>query len=468
MSSIRSKVVWNFLLIIVFIVLLLGGLFLGTIYQYYYGSALQALSERAKFTVDYNNRYNSLSPLQERARNILKELAKDEISRVEVLDLEGNLIRDSYGFTSKRKIDTSDVQSALLGEPGKWIGLNTDTKERIMALSYPLKNGDRVVGVLRYTTSIEQVDRMVMRTAWIIIGIGVAVILVSLAVSLLLANRIVRPIREVTDVAQSMAQGDFHNKAVKRHDDEVGHLADTLNYMADEILRNDRLKNEFISSISHELRTPLTSIKGWSETLVSGDLNEKEETLTGLSVISKETDRLIGLVEDLLDFSKLQSGNMKMHREPVDVNRLVKDIYQQFAGNCQRRRMELQISLAENSLYVFGDQNRLKQVLINLLDNAMKFTQENGVIRIMTRTEGSLVQLIVEDEGEGISPEAVKYVTEKFYKADNRQPGSGLGLSICQEIAQLHGGTLQVTSELGQGTTVTVELPRMPEEEKVL
>ncbi|WP_068774369.1 ATP-binding protein [Paenibacillus sp. FJAT-26967] len=465
MSSIRSKVVWNFLLIIVFIVLLLGGLFLGTIYQYYYGSALQALSERAKVTVEFYNKYFAMSSLQERARDILQELGNDEMTRVEIVDLNGNLIIDSYGFASKRKIETADVQSALLGEPGKWIGMNADTKERILALSNPLKNGDRIVGVLRHTTSIEEIDAMVMKTAWIIIGIGAAVILVSLSVSLILANRIVRPIRELTGVAQNMAQGDFHNKALKRNDDEVGHLAETLNYMAEEILRNDKLKNEFISSISHELRTPLTSIKGWSETLVSGDLSEKEETMMGLSVISKETDRLIGLVEDLLDFSKLQSGNMKMLREPVDVNRIVQEMYQQFAANCQRRKMILQISLADKPTFVIGDSNRLKQILINLLDNAMKFTPENGVIRIAAEQDEHQVRLIVEDQGEGISPEAVKYVTDKFFKADNRQPGSGLGLSICQEIAQLHGGTLEISSRLGEGTTVTVALPRLIEEE---
>ncbi|MGN7383113.1 ATP-binding protein [Paenibacillus sp. SAFN-117] len=459
MKTIRGRMMLGYGIVILGVVLILGVLFVGTVRQYYYGSATQALSERAAVSARFYGQYLDEYSLGDQSRYIFENEITEDFTRVEVIDLYGNLVIDSYGLPPGKKTPTPDIQAALKGSAETWMGIDPDTKERILALSQPLMQDSRMIGILRYTTSIKRVDEVLNKITGAAIGVGLAVVCLSLLVSWLMARRIVSPIGELTTVAKYMAGGDFSRKAEKRYDDEVGHLADTLNYMAEEIVRNEKLKNEFISSVSHELRTPLTSIKGWSETLLSGGLEEKEETKLGLGVITKETDRLIGLVEDLLDFSKLQSGGMGIRCGLVDINRLVEEIGEQFIASGNRHKLNIEVELGEGPLELTADRNRLKQVMVNLLDNAIKFTPEGGTIRLTTAREEEEVRIQVEDTGEGIQAENIKRVTEKFFKGTTRYPGSGLGLSICKEIVQLHKGRMGISSVFGQGTIVTIWLP---------
>lgn len=446
-------------IVILFVVLILGALFIGSVRQYYYGSVQQTLSERAAVSARFFSQYLDEYSLREQSRYIYESAIDDDFTRIEVFDLQGNLVIDSYGLQPHEKVLTPDITAALKGSTQTWTGISPETNEKIFALSQPLMQGNRAIGVIRYTTSIEQVDQVVNQFTLVGIGVGVIVFLFSWLISTQLAKRIVSPIDELTNAAAHMAEGDFTRKAEKRYNDEVGHLADTLNFMADEIVRNDKLKSDFISSISHELRTPLTSIKGWSETLISGGLNEQEETKLGLKVISKETDRLIGLVEDLLDFSKLQSGNQKLKEEPIDLNHLVEEIGHQFAASLRGKHIHLVVETKEPQLIVHADRNRLKQVMVNLLDNASKFTSEEGTIRLTAGREENWAAIKVTDDGLGIPEDSLRRVTDKFYKADSRSPGSGLGLSICKEIVEQHNGSLNIYSKPGVGTTVKVSLP---------
>ncbi|MEV2687899.1 ATP-binding protein [Paenibacillus larvae] len=473
MNSIKSRILWYFMITILFVVMTLGGFFILTITQYYYGSVTQILSERSNMAVSYYNKYLSKSnlsksnlsksnlsksTLQDKVHSLLEFISRDDFTKIEFLDTSGKLILDSYGLISSKIIDSPDVKKALKGEAESSIGKNPETGERILSLSNPLKEGDKIVGVIRYSTSVDNIDKTVRNITIVAIFIVVLVVFVSLAVSYLLAKRIVRPLQEVTHAAKEMALGNFDTKAEKHHEDEVGHLADTLNFMADEIQKNDKLKNEFISSISHELRTPLTSIKGWSETLVSGEFQDPEETRLGINIISKETDRLIGLVEDLLDFSKLQSGNLKISMIKLKLNPLVKEIGAQFGASCARKQIRLEVQAEEEPIHIMGDGNRIKQILINSIDNAMKFTPQGGVITVSLKQEGKEALITVQDTGEGIPPEILKHVTEKFFKGTSRQ-GNGLGLSICKELTELQGGKMTIESVFGEGTTITIRFP---------
>ncbi|WP_409340878.1 ATP-binding protein [Paenibacillus sp. MBLB4367] len=459
LKSVRSRVVWSFVAVIVFIITVLGGLFIATVKQYYYGSAVEAMRERASVTTAFYNQYVTAIFIQEKARYIFENVSPDELAKIEIIDMNGKLVLDSNGFASGITINTDDVKRALKGESASWVGTDPATHEKILAISNVLWENDRSIGIIRFTTSLELVDQAIARVTRLALAAGSIVILLSLAMSLLLARRIVKPIRELTSVAKVMAGGNFNKKAIKRNDDEIGRLADTLNYLSEEITKNDRLKNEFISSVSHELRTPLTSIKGWSETLLSGDLDDRDETKLGLKVITKETERLIGLVEELLDFSKLQAGAVKMVRETVDVNRLASDIGNQFHAGGSRKGLHFRVDTCEENLLITGDGNRLKQVLVNLIDNAIKFTPVSGEVRLETMREESFAVIRVQDNGDGIAPEDLPHVTDKFYKGSTSRPGNGLGLSISKELVELHGGTLKVESRLNEGTVVTLSLP---------
>ncbi|MBC7347299.1 MAG: HAMP domain-containing protein, partial [Clostridia bacterium] len=254
--------------------------------------------------------------------------------------------------------------------------------------------------------------------------------------------------------------GDLTVTVTPRFRDEIGRLAATLNHMTRELQRLDRLKNEFISSISHELRTPLTSIKGFVVTLLEGLPAEEEELRRGLEIINRETDRLTGLVEELLDFSRLAAGQLTLRLSPVDLARLVQETAEQMRPRAVRQGIDLQITIKDHFPPVEADADRLKQVLVNLVDNALKFTPAGGKIIVALERLGQNLALKVADTGVGIDPEELPLVTQRFYRG-RRAPagGSGLGLALCQEIVSRHGGSLEIVSRLGEGTSVTVLLP---------
>ncbi|MDF2680632.1 MAG: sensor histidine kinase, partial [Brevibacillus sp.] len=445
--------------ILLLIVLVLEGLFYWAVHTYYFGTATEALVTRSTTFTNFINKYATGYRLKDKARYILENASNEEYAKIEIIDLSGKVIQNSYGFQTGEVINTPDVSDALKGMTGIHVGKSPQTRERVIAVSTPLTFGAEYAGVLRYTISAEPLYHAVNQIALYGAGVGAGVVFFAFALSLIIAKRIVDPIEDLTNAATQMATGNFSARAVKRYDDEVGTLAEAFNYMAAEIGKNEKLKNDFISSVSHELRTPLTSIKGWGETLISGGLNEPEETMLGLEVISKETDRLIGLVEELLDFSKFQSGEMKLFLERMDLREVLDDLHLQFAIRSQDKEVDLQMEIPSAPLAVMGDFNRLKQVFVNLLDNAFKFTPRGGSISVAATESGGRLIISVTDTGEGIDAGDLPHITGKFYKGRSKQSGSGLGLSICKEIVELHGGRLFVNSLLGQGTTITVDLP---------
>lgn len=226
------------------------------------------------------------------------------------------------------------------------------------------------------------------------------------------------------------------------------------------VVVTDQAKNEFISSISHELRTPLTSIKGWAETMQ--DLQDDPAVVEeGLNIISKETDRLIILVNDLLDFSKLQGHRIALKKEEFSINHLLTDIHNQFSVRCHQEKVKMTILTDNKESWVIADYNRLKQVFVNIVDNALKFTagKPRAEIKISSQVLDDQIVMIIEDNGSGISPEDLKRVKEKFYKGSSNKSGTGLGLSIASEIMELHGGKMLIDSALGKGTKVVLVMP---------
>ena len=272
------------------------------------------------------------------------------------------------------------------------------------------------------------------------------------------------PIKKLTIVAEEMAGGDLGVRSDTNSRDEIGKLAKTLDYMAEEIQKREQLKNEFISSISHELRTPLTAIKGWVITLDDSQ-TDKDTLKMGLNIIEKETDRLVNMVEELLDFSRLSSGKMTLNKKEVSIKAISDYIDVYMSARARRENKRLNINLDSENKKIYVDIDRIKQVLINLLDNAFKFTEAEGTISIsFTAVEGSL-KIVVQDDGSGITKEDLPRVKEKFYKGKNAKSKNGIGLSICDEIVKLHNGEIFIESEEGKGTSVTVILPVIKEEE---
>lgn len=459
MRSIKGRLYRQNGIIIISIVLILEAIFLLVVRNYYFETTERELLNKAEVLGSFYNKYLINEKIYEKARYILENNSKDFKYYMQVFDTNQKMITDSNGLKSNETIDSIDIVNALDGSNKVIITRDRSSNERIMAVSIPLYHLDDISGVLRYVISIEDIDKMVMKISGIAIVIGFVVILVIFVLSSFLAKDIVQPIKELIDSAEIMAKGDFSKRTVKRNNDEIGKLSDTLNYMAKEIQNSNSIKNEFISSISHELRTPLTAIQGWSEIILCGEVESAEEQREGLKIISGEARRLSGLVEELLDFSKFQSGGVTLDLKEVDINKLVEDVYSYFKKRLEQSGIKASLQLYGEKLNTIGDVNRLKQVLINIIDNSIKFTKPNNTILIKTSFKKEFVIIRVEDKGIGISSQEIDKITEKFYKGKSKDAGSGIGLAICKEIIELHGGELYISSIENEGTKVSINLP---------
>ena len=459
MQSIRKQLVSNYVLVALIAVLLLESMFMVVISQYYLGGVERILMTGVETTANFYNRAASKGDIYVKSNYIFENLDMDENALVEVLDLNGRIIIDSTGSASGEVVNTADFTQALGGNITSWTG-RSELNELIIAVSAPIYDDNTVVGVLRYVSSLELVYQVIIRYVIFSLMFGLAVVCVAFIFARAMSKRILIPIQELVRVTEEVAQGNYKVTAIKYHNDEIGQLVDAVNIMTKEITRADQAKSEFISSISHELRTPLTSIKGWAETMQ--DMNDEPEIIEeGLGIIGKETDRLIILVNDLLDFSRLQAHRIELKKEEFSINHLLADIHNQFAVRCHQERVKMTLLTDNNEGWVFADYNRLKQVFINIVDNAMKFTvgRPKAEIKISSQILDDQIVMIIEDNGSGISPEDLKRVKEKFYKGSSNKSGTGLGLSIASEIMELHGGKMLIDSVQGKGTKVVLVMP---------
>ncbi|WP_346915665.1 HAMP domain-containing sensor histidine kinase [Clostridium sp.] len=461
MKSIKTKISSSNIIVIVITVLIVQIMIYIAVKGYYYSNLKDTIYGQIKISSDFYNTYLSSNTVKENIFNDNDTFWSNTDCRVQIIDSEGNVIMDSLGYISKEKILTKEVKSAFGGntQGEATTYQNANNNEKIISVAYPLFYDTDVNGVLRFSASTEGIDKSIREILYIIILLGVLVIFISSTISLFISNSIMKPLKLVSVGAEKMAKGNFNESIPKYSKDEIGNLADTLNYMCEEILKNERLKNEFISSVSHELRTPLTSIKGWAIVLESSDLEDKEEVREGLKIIESEVERLTYLVEELLDFSKLISGKITLRKEVLNISEFTQDILRQLEPKLLSRGIEVVFEdLQVKPIEV--DKNRMKQVLINVLDNAIKFSPNDSKIVISIMEDNKYLTISIKDHGYGISKEDLPHVKEKFYKGRNINASNGIGLSICDEIITQHEGILEIKSGLQKGTEVIIMLPK--------
>ncbi|ULL14703.1 sensor histidine kinase [Paenibacillus sp. H1-7] len=462
-KGIKRLVVSHYVLVVLLTLVLVESVFIYSVRTFYYNSIFNNLNNHAQVSASFYNKFHSdlnVLTFDKQLPDVTESFAHPS-AELQVITKQGTVLATTSGFDVREQIKTRDVTAAAQGTSGRWIGTNDPTGERIMAVATPLLWNGQPIAVLRYITSLQEVDRVIRNISGIALLIGFAILGAVSLVSLALANSIVRPVNRITAASALMAKGRFDVRVDESYRYELGDLAKTLNFMAQEIVKSDKLKNDFISSISHELRTPLTSIKGWSETILSGDLEDKDETKTGLRIISKETDRLVGLVEELLDFSRLEQKQLSLDIGQVDMEYLLNEVMLQMAAKARSKRVSFQyVRKGEASPpSIPGDPNRLKQVFLNIADNAVKFADPDTAITVTASVEPDALAVSIRDIGASIPMEHLSKITEKFYQVNPQGEGTGLGLAICKEIVELHGGKLAVSSSDTEGTAVTVRLP---------
>ncbi len=445
-------------LLVVFLLLL--ELLFSLMLRYYYLESVQtALESRAEVyqrTLELSNGNDSAS-WQTRSRELIGYFTDKDKMELQVLDASGKVLLSSTGFMPSTQA-IRGKKTELSSSFALWQGRN-GTGEPVMALTIPETDSDgKTVGCLRYVVSLKPVNRQIWLMSLLVLGFILFLILAVALSGSYFIRSIVRPVTAIGQTARRIALGDYDARLEKRNDDEIGALCDAVNFMAEEIATAERLKSEFISSVSHELRTPLTAIKGWSETLQT-DPGDRELVSRGLEVIGKEAGRLSGLVEELLDFSHMESGHIVLRRERLDVLAELEETVFLFRERARRAGLMLEYCGADGVRPVMGDADRLRQVFTNLLDNAVKYTPAGGRVRVEAAQLPGEVQVVIGDTGVGIAPEELPRVRQKFYQTDSSYFGSGIGLAMVDEIVRLHAGRLEIDSEPGVGTTVTVCLP---------
>ncbi len=429
---------------------------------YIYGEVENALYVRASAQAVLLERYmlTSSFDFEENAGELVESFTEKETMELQIVDADARILMSSSGFSIVQNARPADFDAASENEDGvgTWRGKN-ENGEAVMALCSIVYHEDgTVAGAMRYVVSLALVDQYITYISLVVVLAGIAVLFLMVLSGSYFINSIVTPVSELGIAARRIALGDYDSRIEKKYNDEIGELCDTINYMAGEIAATEQVKNDFISSVSHELRTPLTAIKGWSETLQQVD-GDPELTQKGLEVIAAEAERLSGIVEELLDFSRMQGGRMKLNFDRVDVPAELQEAVFLFRDRARRAGVSLQYVESANLPPITADRDRLKQVFINVIDNAIKYSDAGGRVRIEAAVMHEYVQVVISDSGIGIAPEDLPNVKSKFYKADKTRPGSGIGLALADEIVRRHGGWLDIDSTLGVGTTVSVMLP---------
>lgn len=466
-GGITRRWMFNSLAIILAILLVFGVAFVLSMRSYYYKSVEYSLSSRldslSSFLEQVNFSNTANNGFDVAAREFVESFQDKEKLEMQIVNAEGEAVVSSTGFEPEPGT-APDYLKALTDEHsrGVWTG-HTGGGEHVMAVSLAIIGPEgTTLGGLRYITSLSQVDRQIFLLIGIMVLIGAAVLFFVMLSGSYFISSIVRPVAEINRAARQIALGDYDSRIEKKTDDEIGELCDTINYMAGEISAAERMKNDFISSVSHELRTPLTAIKGWAETLRQGGASDQELTEKGLDVIVGEAERLSGIVEELLDFSRMQGGHLVMKFGRTDVLAELSEAVFLFRDRAVREGIELLYIEPESLPPVLGDHDRLKQVFINIIENAIKYSNRGGLIRVETADMGAHVQIVISDTGVGISKEDLPNIKNKFYKANKTRPGSGIGLALADEIIRRHKGRLDIDSEEGVGTTVTITIPVAP------
>lgn len=433
---------------------------------YYYSKAAAAVETKANTGVQLVETYaeRSEGDFYQACVDFTENFLPKDATVLQFVTPEGRIVVSSgKEVLSVRYARTEDISQAIeSGEVASFRGTDEETGERVMSASAPVydENGEPV-GILRYCMSLQQTDRKVILFCAVSYAFAIVILLVIYISGTYYVRSILDPISEITKTAKRIAGGSYGVQIKRQYDDEIGELADTINDMSNKISQNEKMQTEFVSSVSHELRTPLTAIGGWSETLLSGGATvDSADARRGLSIILRETKRLTGMVEELLEFTRMQDGRFTLSISLGNIRSDFEDTVFMYGNRLKNEDITLEYLDNDDDIpEIPCDIPRMRQVFLNLLDNAAKHGGEGGKITAEICREDAEVAIRIRDFGPGIPEDELPLVKKKFYKGSSKARGSGIGLAVCEEIVTMHNGTLTISNAEGGGILVTIRLP---------
>lgn len=465
--GIRRRWLINSISVLIMILAVLVVMFSLVMKNYYDNSILSDLESKARTASGYFGSYAASSDsgdLLTEAQEYVTSFEDGTRIELQFLSPSGKVLYSSNGLTlSGTMPETQDIKTLQeTQEIASWTGTFSQTGERITAVSAPLIYDGTMVGIMRYVTSMRLVDRQVaMLTLAAAAACLVILVLVYLS-NISFVRSIEEPVKNITGIAQRIAGGSYGIQVEKTFDDEIGDLTDAINDMSQRIKHAESMKSEFISSVSHELRTPLTAITGWAETIMNGEARDEQDIRKGMGIIASEARRLSSMVEELLEFSRIEDGRFTLSIEPIDIKAELEDAVYTYHEFLAAEGIAVYHHDCEEEFDpIPGDPDRLRQVFCNLLDNAAKHGGSGKRIDTEIYPMAGDIVITIRDYGPGIPPEELPNVKYKFYKGSSTARGSGIGLAVCEEIVTRHNGELNIRNaddEQG-GCVVEIRLP---------
>jgi len=434
------------------------------IYSYYFATIRTGLEAKARTATDFLANFvgRSYDDYYDSAFRFAESFREADRIELQFVNSDGMIMISTTAMTSGTSPGSPDIRTAIeTKQISTWVGRRAQTGERIMAASAPMVYADgEVIGVMRYVTSLRLVDRQVFQNILIVVGVGLVVLAMVYFLNLIFIRYVITPVSEITKMSKRIAEGSYGIQINNEYRDEIGDMVESINEMSLKIAQTEKIQAEFISSISHELRTPLTAITGWGETLsYSEDLDDS--TKKGLAIILKEARRLTKLVEELLEFTMIEDGRFTLNIMDIEIASELEDAIYTFRELLHQDELEFDYHHdLDDAVIIPGDSNRLKQVFLNIFDNALKYGREGKRIEVYIGKFDDVIAITIRDFGPGVADDELDNLKMKFYKGSNsKERGSGIGLAVCEEIIKYHGGNLELSNAIDGGFVVTIILP---------
>jgi len=458
--GIRKRWLLNSVSVVLLILALVVGTFSAALWSYYYNGTESDLMRKSSSTANSFRNYTRTLYWAAAQRTVSNYEEKNQLE-LQFLDVQGVIVYSGNDLISGTTPGTPDVLEALENQiTSSWIGNDPTTGERIVAATSPVVYQGQTVALIRYVSSLAGIDLQFFFAMAIVVVLAAAIFAMVYFSNLYFVRSIVEPLAGITETARLIADGSYGVQIEKKFDDEIGELTDTINDMSLKIRQSEKTQSEFISSVSHELRTPLTAITGWAETIQSGELRDTRDVKKGMDIIVSEARRLTNMVEELLEFSRIEDGRFTLTVEPLDLKAELEDAVYTYKEFFRKEGIDLTYQdCEEEMLPISGDPERLRQVFCNLLDNAAKHGGSGRRIDVAIRQEILEAVITIRDYGSGIPEGELPFIKNKFYKGSSKARGSGIGLAVCEEIVTRHGGTLDIGNAEGGGCLVTIRLP---------
>jgi signal transduction histidine kinase len=450
------------IIILFFIVLLPLGFVMNQIFSNFYTSQVQ------KDTGNLALRYAETIASRKDAMTVgmIEMMSAFSDMLVVITDEQGKVIGNAGMKWVGDRISLSSSQFNFLAQGGSVQIEMSDpsSEERFLGIGQPITDGSSFYGSVFVFSSVSGLDQSLQNVRQLLILSGVGAFFLALGFTFIVSKKLSSPLIQMEQATRRIAKGELETRVAIPSNDEVGSLAKAVNDLAMDLQRYRDTRREFLANVSHELRTPMTYLEGYAKVLKDGFVDSEEEKEKYLDIIYQETLRLSRLIHDLFELSKMEEGKISLQQEWLDISDLIRMVVRKVEPKAIQKGLTFEAEIPDQVPLLFADGFRMEQILMNLMDNAIRYT-EHGVIglKVLHRPVNHDLTVVIEDTGVGIPEDELPYIFERFYRVEKSRSrefgGTGLGLAIVKQLVELQGGTIHVVSQVQQGTRFELIFP---------